>query len=418
MVDFRTDTELNIISYILKNEDADLFGIEEKMFKNYKAKMLYDYLEKKYSQGKKADIKEIVNNLEISKEEIKTIYNLNPLLFDFEHEKKELIKYYSEDVLKFISEGLQQDNLTVEEKLELVEKKLTSLNTVSEHSYTYFEDIASKTSQRAREARERLNSDDLIGITTGYLELDKVTNGFRNNHLITVAGATGMGKTTLALNLILSHAKAGKKVGLFSFEMTDEEITNKMISNLSKIDLTRIEGGYITNEEIKRLEETEQQYSNLPIIINDNTNLNIHKLKKELRYLKRKENIDIAYIDHIGLMVSGQNRLAEITEITGELKKLQKELNIPIVMISQISRAYAKREDKEPQLADLRDSGSIEQDSNIVIFVHREDYQEEETNNQINILVKKNRGGSLRKINAGFDGATSNIYSLDSIENH
>ncbi len=230
--------------------------------------------------------------------------------------------------------------------------------------------------------------DKTTGISCGLIDLDDIIHGFHNSDLVILAARPGMGKTTLMLNftyeagahfLIPEGADKSeqKSVGIFSLEMQSEQLATKLISMQSSVSSSALMSGRIKEEEYNRLKSVQNSLIELPIYIDDTAALSISSIRTRARRLKRKHNLGILFIDYLQLIQPSrnmQNRVLEITEITQGLKALAKELNIPIVALSQLSREVEKRADKRPLLSDLRESGSIEQDADIVMFIYRDEY--------------------------------------------
>jgi replicative DNA helicase len=234
----------------------------------------------------------------------------------------------------------------------------------------------------------------LSGLATGLKDLDRMMGGLQKSDLLILAGRPGMGKSSLATNIGYNVAKAweghvradgrvestnGGIVGFFSLEMSAEQLATRMISEQTEIPSSRIRRGEIQPADFDRIAETARQMEQIPLYIDETGGLSIAQLAARARRLKRQRGLDLLVIDYIQLL-SGSSRRAqegrvqEVTEITTALKALAKELNIPVLALSQLSRAVESRDDKRPQLSDLRESGSIEQDADVVMFVFREEY--------------------------------------------
>jgi replicative DNA helicase len=233
----------------------------------------------------------------------------------------------------------------------------------------------------------------LSGIATGLHDLDTKMGGLQRSDLIILAGRPGMGKTSLATNIAFNIAKAhqaevqpdgtmksvnGGIVGFFSCEMSAEQLATRILSEQTRIASSQIRRGGINQSEFDRIRDYTIQLEHLPLFVDETGGISISQLTARARRLKRQKGLDILVIDYIQLLQgSGKrsdNRVQEVTEITTNLKSLAKELNIPIIALSQLSRQVENRDDKRPQLADLRESGSIEQDADVVMFVYREEY--------------------------------------------
>jgi len=234
----------------------------------------------------------------------------------------------------------------------------------------------------------------LSGLSTGLTDLDAKLGGLQNSDLIILAGRPSMGKTALATNIAYNIAKAyrteeqpdgsakvvdGGVVGFFSLEMSAEQLATRILSEQAEISSEKIRRGMITEDEFRRLVRVSQEMSQIPLYIDQTGGISIAQLAARARKLKRQRGLGLLVVDYLQLLTgssrrSAEGRVQEVSEITTSLKALAKELNVPIIALSQLSRAVEQREDKRPQLADLRESGSIEQDADVVMFVFREEY--------------------------------------------
>jgi len=250
----------------------------------------------------------------------------------------------------------------------------------------------------------------VTGMPTGFIDLDKLTTGFHPGDFIIIASRPSMGKTALACNIALNLNSGVEKVPvlIFSLEMSKEQIVQRMLCSEAKIDILKMRQGLLSDREIGELLLAASRLEQLPIFIDDSPSLNIFELKARARRLKAKENIQIIIIDYLQLMKGtgkAENRQQEISEISSSLKSLAKELNIPVIAVSQLSRETEKRVDKRPQLADLRESGSIEQDADLVLLLYREEfYKKEEVENKgvAELIIAKQRNGPTDKIKLTF----------------
>ena len=248
-----------------------------------------------------------------------------------------------------------------------------------------------------------LEENSLIGVSTGFSQIDKMTLGFQKQDLIIIAGRPSMGKTSLALNIAENVAKKkekNQKVLIFSMEMSAEQIVRRFVSSHTKIDIQDLMKGNIDEEDWKLIYEAFDFIQENNILIDDTPSLDPSELRSKSRRIKR-ENQDLALIvvDYIGLMQvqsRNENRVAEISEISRSLKSLAKELNLPILALSQLNRAIETRTDKRPLLSDLRDSGAIEQDADVIAFLYRHDFYEADTDLEISeadVYIAKQRNG-------------------------
>lgn len=226
----------------------------------------------------------------------------------------------------------------------------------------------------------------LVGITTGFKALNDRLGGFNKSDLIILAGRPSMGKTALATTMgfkiafeRLMNKGNGGVVAFFSLEMSSEQLVSRLLSQESMVPSEKIRRGDVKPEELARIQARVRQLNSIPLFIDDTPAMTVSSLRRKARKLQRKEGLDLIIIDYLQLMQGESargmdNRVQEISEITRGLKRLAKELDVPIIALSQLSRAVESRDDKRPQLADLRESGSIEQDADIVMFVYREEY--------------------------------------------
>ena len=280
------------------------------------------------------------------------------------------------------------------EQILFAEKKLYDLATIgrSEGGFKAFDEALTEAVLMAEVAFKR--SGKTAGVATGLIDLDKMLGGLHPSDLLILAGRPSMGKTALATNMAFSAAKAykagrdehghvkaedGAVVGFFSLEMSAEQLATRILSEESGVPSDKIRRGEVGHAEFDSFLEASHRLSTVPIFIDDTPGLSIAALRTRARRLKRQHGLDFIVVDYLQLMQSGnprgsENRVQELSEITRGLKGIAKELNVPVLALSQLSRAVEQREDKRPQLADLRESGSIEQDADVVMFVFREEY--------------------------------------------
>lgn len=267
-------------------------------------------------------------------------------------------------------------------------------------------------SQKALEIIETLHSrkETLTGVSTGFEKLDFMTSGLQPSDLIIIAARPGLGKTSFCLN-ITSHAALnhGLSVGLFSLEMTKEQLMLRLFSIKSKVNFSNIRSGFFKKDELSLLVKAADDYSKSNIYIDDTPALSVIEVRAKARRQMREKGLDFIIVDYLQLMrgTGGRNetREREIAEISGSLKALAKELNIPVIGISQLSRQTESRSDRRPQLADLRESGAIEQDADLVMFIHRSDaYKKnpEEKDGTAEIIIAKQRNGPVGSIKLAF----------------
>ena len=280
------------------------------------------------------------------------------------------------------------------DQIEQAEKNLFELAEADKYGAGFVRFVEATTAALDMAANAYQRDGRLAGIATGLRDLDEMMGGLLPSDLIIVAGRPGMGKTALATNMAFTIANRHKSetgadgrektvnggvVGFFSLEMSAEQLATRIISEQAEIASEEIRRGKISERQFNVLVETAARIERIPLYIDATGGLSIAQLTARARRLKRQQGLDVMVVDYIQLLQgtsrrSSENRVQEITEITTNLKALAKELNVPIIALSQLSRQVESREDKRPQLADLRESGSIEQDADVVLFVYREEY--------------------------------------------
>ncbi|MDE3061040.1 MAG: replicative DNA helicase [Pseudomonadota bacterium] len=292
----------------------------------------------------------------------------------------------------------------------------------------------------------------VVGVTTGYIDMDKMLGGLHKSDLLILAGRPSMGKTALATNIAYraclslareAHdkdisAKEAGSVGFFSLEMSSEQLTMRLLSAASKLQSSKIFNGEISQEQFGQLVRASQEMSTIPFFIDDTPALSISGLRTRARRLKRMHNLKVLVVDYLQLVrgnasLAQNNRVQEVSEVTQGLKAIAKELEIPVIALSQLSRAVEQRPDKRPQLSDLRESGSIEQDADVVMFIYREEYYKareeppmakaeeyakwqaemESVYNIAEVIVAKHRNGPIGNIRLRFEGKLTQFEDYD-----
>ena len=256
------------------------------------------------------------------------------------------------------------------------------------------------------------NPGSLRGVPTGLTGVEKVLNGLHKSDLILLAARPSMGKTALALNIAVNAAKKGKVVALFSLEMSCEQIGNRLLSSESKVNSLHLNTGKLANGDMGKLVDALDVLSRLNMYIDDTPGISILDLRSKARRLKHEiGSLDLIVLDYLQLMQgrsnrnTEMNRQQEISEISRSLKALARELNVPILALSQLSRNVEMRAEKKPQLSDLRESGSLEQDADIVLFLYRDEYynrDEAENENIAELIIAKNRNGPTTSVRLQF----------------
>lgn len=258
----------------------------------------------------------------------------------------------------------------------------------------------------------------LAGISTGFRDLDALTNGFHPGQMIVVAARPSVGKSTLGLDFARACSiKEGHTSVIFSLEMSRNEIVMRLLAAEAQIAMTAMRGGTMSEADWQRLARKMSQVSEAPMFIDDSPNLTMMEIRAKARRLKQRHDLKLVVIDYLQLMTSGrrvESRQVEVSDFSRQMKLLAKELEVPVVAISQLNRGPEQRTDKKPMLSDLRESGSIEQDADMVILLHREDFYEKESPRagEADLIVAKHRNGPTNTIPVAFQGHYARFADL------
>jgi replicative DNA helicase len=259
---------------------------------------------------------------------------------------------------------------------------------------------------------------DITGVSSGFTEMDRLTAGLQRGDLVIVAGRPSMGKTTLSIN-IAENAAIGKQVpvAIFSMEMSAEQLTFRMIGSIGRVNQSNLRRGRLTDEDWSRIDSAVSMMSSAPIHIDDSSSLTPTEVRARARRLKREHGLGLIVIDYLQLMqVVGtvENRATEISEISRSLKALAKELDVPVIAISQLNRSVEQRTDKRPVMSDLRESGALEQDADLIVFIYREEVYEPETPRKgiADIIIGKQRNGPTGEFHLTFLGEYTKFENL------
>jgi replicative DNA helicase len=303
------------------------------------------------------------------------------------------------------------EGLTVDEIVDLAEQRVFEIADRGQRrgsGFVSLKEILPKTIDRL-DTLSHLGS-DLTGLSTGFAEMDKMTAGLQRGELIIIAGRPSMGKSTLAVN-IAENAAIGTRtpVAIFSMEMSAEQLSFRMLSSIGGISQTRLRNGKLQEEDWSRVTSAVTIMSEAPIFIDDSGALTPTEVRARARRLKREHGLGLVVVDYLQLMqVAGtvENRATEISEISRSLKALAKELDIPVIALSQLNRSVEQRNDKRPVMSDLRESGAIEQDADLIVFIYREEVYEADTPRKgiADIIVGKQRNGPTGEFRLTFLG--------------
>lgn len=282
--------------------------------------------------------------------------------------------------------------------------------------YAVLADILNGTMEEIEAAGNR--GDGMVGVPTGFIELDRLTNGLHPGQMVVLAARPAIGKSTLALDIARAASiKHGLTSAIFSLEMTRNEITMRLLSAEARVSLQSMRKGQMRDEDWQKLAATMGKISSAPLFIDDSPNMSLMEIRAKCRRLKQRHDLKLVVVDYLQLMSSGkrvESRQQEVSEFSRALKLLAKELEVPVIAISQLNRGSEQRTDKKPMLSDLRESGAIEQDADVVILLHREDFYERESPRagEADFIVAKHRNGPTDTIVVAFQGQYSRFVDM------
>jgi len=308
---------------------------------------------------------------------------------------------------------------------ELIEQAEKALFSVSQNfiqdKFVHIKDILAQTYEKISDLHDPEAKEKYRGTPTGFKALDNMLSGLQPSDLVVLAARPSMGKTSLALNIAQNAAKAGKTIGVISLEMSKEQLVERMFCSLLAVDSWKMRTGKLTEEDFARVGSIMDELNQSKIFIDDSIGGSIAELRAKTRRLQVEHGLDVLILDYLQLMSAGKggssitNRVQEISEISRSLKGLARELRIPIIALSQLSRAVEQRPSKIPQLSDLRESGAIEQDADVVLMMYREDYYEEDTDRAgiTDLFIRKHRNGPIGRVELMFKKEQMRFYDIE-----
>lgn len=410
--------EQEVLANAMQNKTAAVKAIEglyEADFYNELHRKIFNAIRTLFSLNKPIDLLTVTETLERNEKidadtitYIANIYANNEGLSSNQDAYIDILKEKS--ILRSLAEFSDEIKaLSLEDKspaknvLEKAEKELFEISQGGlRNSLTALEDIMSETVQTIMKRVQ--NRGELSGVTTGFTDLNSLLGGFQKSDLVLLAARPSVGKTALAVNLAVNAAKAGKKVAMFSLEMSKTQIGQRILAAFAQMNLSSLFKGELEGTDLVNLITASNELSNYNLHIDDTAAISLIELKAKLRRLKMEEGLDLVVIDYLQLMTTGErieNRVQEISQISRGLKAIAKELDVPVLALSQLSRALEQRPDKRPKLSDLRESGAIEQDADIVMFLYRDYVYNKETENPnlAEVIVSKHRNGPIGVVN-------------------
>ena len=343
-------------------------------------------------------------------------------------------------------------NVTAGQQVERAEQELFNLGSLGRDSNSNIQDLKVSLGQALEKIQSAFKrKENITGISTGFIDLDKMLCGLQNSDLLILAARPSMGKTALSINLALNaclHLKDNfnkdgetsvPSIGFFSLEMSAEQLATRMMAVFSQVHSSNLRSGQISENDFTKIVKASKDLASLAFYIDDTPSISISALRTRARRMKRRHNLGLLIVDYLQLLKgssrsSEESRVQEISEITQGLKAIAKELNIPVIALSQLSRAVEQREDKRPLLSDLRESGSIEQDADVVMFIYRDEYYlirkqpevgtieyerwQEEMNKVVNtteVIIAKQRNGPVGSIKLHFDSKTTKFDNHNNV---
>ena len=331
-------------------------------------------------------------------------------------EDKSILRRLIDEATSIITDSYNKGN-NITEVIEDAEKKIFDVSkSLRSTEFKPIQDVLYKTQSDLEKLAQ--NKGNITGIPSGFYELDKITSGFHPHELIIIAARPGMGKTAIALNMVTNMAINSKKtVALFNMEMGAEQLATRMLSSVGQIDGSKLKTGNLEHSDWKRVNEAISRLSNTSIYIDDTAGNTVGEIRSKCRKLATSPHgLDIVVIDYLTLIQgsskNGANRQQEVADISRALKTMAMELNVPVIALSQLSRGVEQRVDKKPMLSDLRESGAIEQDADIVAFLHCSDEEKEKENSMMEFVIRKHRNGPLADIPLIFQRNTSTFVNV------
>jgi replicative DNA helicase len=383
-------------------------------------------------QGKAIDVITVTEELSAKKEledvgglsYLSELANAVPTAANIAHyakivEEKALLRRLIRTATKIVEDGYTRED-EVDALLSEAEKKMMEVaSRKTAGDFKHIQDVLVQTYDNIEQLLNR--EGDVTGIPTGFRDLDKITAGFQRNDLIIVAARPSVGKTAFALNVAQAAAiKARENVAIFSLEMGADQLVMRMLCSEGNIDAQVLRTGTLEDEDWRKLTMAMGSLSNSGVYIDDTPGIRVNEIRAKCRRLAQENGLGMILIDYLQLIQGsgkpGENRQQEVSEISRSLKGLARELKVPVIALSQLSRGVEQRQDKRPMMSDLRESGSIEQDADIVAFLYRDDYynkDESAEKNVIEIILAKQRNGPTGTVKLSFKKEYNKFLDVD-----
>jgi len=424
------DVEASVLGAILIDKDAvSVISeiISPKDFYNNINGFIYSAMLSLYEQSKPVDLVTLTNQLKKNKtlEKVDSAYLAGlietvPTAANAEYYARIIKEASSKRALIKIGGEITEMGFSEDKEVnELIDKAEASVFAISQgHSTRGFVEIKEALAgsfDRIDELHKKGHG--MRGVRTGFNDLDNALSGFQASNLIILAARPGQGKTAMVVNMAQNIAVVDKKpVGIFSLEMSQEELVDRLLVGQADVDAWRLKTGKLSESDFTKLSRAMGELADAPIFIDDTPGINISEMRTKARRLQLEHNISLLIIDYLQLADPGKhydNRVQEVSMISQSLKGLARELKIPVLAVSQLSRAVEHRGEKRPQLADLRESGAIEQDADVVMFLYRPESEVISNVMQTKLLIAKHRNGPTAEIDLLFRGDRIKFYNVD-----
>ena len=406
------EAEQSLLGILLLGEESSWDEIasliQEEDFFQPSHKKIFAHIKTLHQQGSSPDVVTIANALQKSKslDQIGGAAYLSDLIHRLPSsanissyaqiiQEKSTLRKVIHTSEGFIEKAQNEDYSKIEHFLDSIESEMFKIG--EEKSNLDFSNLKDLVEPGLKKLEELFHKKiSTTGIPSSFPELDHLTSGFQPSELIVLAARPSMGKTALSLNIALHNALQGKKVAFFSLEMSKEQILLRLLSSLGRINLSKLTNGQINQHQWGKLIEAAAKLSETHFFIDDSSPLSPYEIRSKARRLKSRQGLDLLVVDYLQLMQlpdRTETREREVSEMSRLLKSFSKELGIPILTLSQLNRSVEARSNRRPILSDLRESGAIEQDADVIMMLYREDYYEETNTNEAEVIINKQRNG-------------------------
>ncbi len=421
------DAEQSVLGSILIDEDAiikvsDLIIPES--FYERSHQLIYEGMRDLYEKREAIDVVTLTNQLKKKKaltkvggaSKIAKLSNIVSTAANVESYAKLVREYHIKRKLISLSGRMSElafdESKSAKDVLDIAESHVFKVSQKhSDQDFIPVKETLVESFERLDELQK--SGGELRGVPTGFKDLDGKLAGMQKSNLLILAARPGMGKTALALNMAQNMAVSHKKkVGFFSLEMSKEELVDRLLVSQADIDAWKLKTGHLNQQDFLKLSDAMGVLAEAPLYIDDSPGLSIYEMRTKARRLAAEHDIDIIIVDYLQLAHgrTRDNRVTEVGEISQGLKNIARELRVPVLSLSQLSRAIENRGEKKPQLSDLRESGAIEQDADVVMFLYRKD---EDIREQVTLRVSKHRNGPLGEIELFFRGDRIKFYGME-----